>query len=148
MSRDLCRADGRSWGECLLCTKVVRGVRNRSRLTTISALAALGVLALAAPAAAHVEVSADKTKAGATDVTLTFRGEAENPSGIASERVVLPSGIAPADVTPVKTPSGWKFSTNSDGFTVGGEPLAANKDAEWSVKVAKLPDGETRLSFK
>jgi uncharacterized protein YcnI len=123
-------------------------VRNRSRLTTISVLAALGVLALAAPAAAHVEVSADKTKAGATDVTLIFRGEAENPSGIVSERVVLPSSIAPADVTPVKTPPGWKFSTNSDGFTVGGEPLAANKDAEWSVKVAKLPDGETRLSFK
>lgn len=123
-------------------------MRNRSRLTTISALAALGVLALAAPAAAHVEVSADKTKAGATDVTLVFHGEAENPSGIASERVVLPTGIAPSDVTPVKTPEGWKFATNSDGFTVGGTPLAPHKDAEWSVKVAKLPDGETRLSFK
>ncbi|MEU4217773.1 DUF1775 domain-containing protein [Actinoplanes sp. NPDC026623] len=123
-------------------------MRNRSRLTTISALAALGVLALAAPAAAHVEVSADKTKAGATDVTLVFHGEAENPSGIASERVVLPEGIAPADVAPVKTPAGWQFATTSDGFTVGGTPLAPHKDAEWSVKVAKLPDGETRLSFK
>jgi hypothetical protein len=128
--------------------KAVRGVRNRSRLTTIGALAALGVLALAAPAAAHVEVSADKKQAGAANVTLVFKGEAENPSGIKSEQVVLPEGIATADVTPVKVPKGWTFATTHDGFTVGGDPLAPNTDAEWSVKVAKLPDGETRLSFK
>ncbi|MEU7901333.1 DUF1775 domain-containing protein [Actinoplanes sp. NPDC049118] len=123
-------------------------MRNRSRLTTIGALAALGVLALAAPAAAHVEVSADKKQAGARNVTLIFHGEAENPSGIANERVVLPAGIAPGAVTPVKVPAGWKFATTSDGFTVGGEPLAPDRDAEWSVMVAKLPDGETRLAFK
>ncbi|GID91890.1 DUF1775 domain-containing protein [Amorphoplanes digitatis] len=123
-------------------------MRYRSRLTTISALAALAVLALAAPAAAHVEVSADKAHAGATDVTLSFQGEAENPSGIVSERVVLPAGIAPADVTPVKTPAGWEFATTSDGFTVGGKALPANQDAEWSVKVALLPADQTRLSFK
>lgn len=123
-------------------------MRNRFRLTTVSVLAGLGVLAVAGPAAAHVEVSADKTRAGATDVTLTFHGEAENPSGIRSERVVLPEGIAPADVTPVKLPSGWTFTVNADGFVVGGKALASGKDAEWKVKVAKLPDGETRLSFK
>ncbi|MET8152154.1 DUF1775 domain-containing protein [Actinoplanes sp. NPDC049668] len=123
-------------------------MRNRSRLTTIGALAALGVLALAVPAAAHVEVSADKAHAGATDVTLSFRGEAENPSGIVSERVVLPAGIAPADVTPVTMPAGWEFATTSDGFTVGGKALAKDQDAEWSVKVAALPADETRLSFK
>jgi len=123
-------------------------VRNRFRLTTISVLAGLGLLAVAGPAAAHVEVSADKTQAGATDVTLTFHGEAENASGIKSERVVLPEGIPPADVTPVKLPSGWTFTANADGFTVGGKALASGKDAEWKVKIAKLPDGETRLSFK
>ena len=131
-----------------LLVKVVLGVRNRFRLTTVGVLAGLGVLAVAGPAAAHVEVSADKTRAGATDVTLTFHGEAENPSGIKSERVVLPEGIAPADVTPVKVPAGWTFKATADGFTVGGTKLASGKDAEWKVKIAKLPDGETRLSFK
>ena len=124
-------------------------MRNRFRLTTISVLAGLGVLALAAPAAAHVEVSADKTQAGAANVTLTFHGEAENDAaGIKSERVVLPEGIAPADVSLVKAPSGWEFTRTADGFTVGGKALGVGKDAEWKVKVAKLPDGETRLSFK
>jgi uncharacterized protein YcnI len=117
-------------------------------MTTVGVLTGLGVLAVAGPAAAHVEVSADKTRAGATDVTLTFQGEAENPSGIQSERVVLPEGIAPADVTLVKAPTGWTFKATADGFTVGGKALASGKDAEWKVKVAKLPDGETRLSFK
>ena len=123
-------------------------MRNRFRLTTVGVLTALGVLAVAGPAAAHVEVSADKTRAGATEVTLTFHGEAENPSGISSERVVLPEGLAPADVTLVKAPSGWTFQATADGFTVGGKKLASGKDAEWKVKIAKLPDGETRLSFK
>ncbi len=124
-------------------------MRNRFRLTTISALAGLGVLAVAAPAAAHVEVSADKTTAGATNVTLTFHGEAENDAaGIRSERVVLPEGIAPADVSLVKAPPGWTFTRAADGFTVGGKALGVGQDAEWKVKVAKLPDGETRLSFK
>lgn len=123
-------------------------MRMSSRLTTIGVLAATGVLALAGPASAHVEVKADKNQAGATDVTLTFHGEAENDSGIKSERVVLPEGIAPSAVTLVKAPSGWKYTATTDGFTVGGKTLASGQDAEWSVKVAKLPDGETRLSFK
>jgi uncharacterized protein YcnI len=131
-----------------LVAKVVLGVRDRFRLTTVGVLAGLGVLAVAGPAAAHVEVSADKARAGATDVTLTFHGEAENPSGIKSERVVLPGGIAPADVTLVKAPPGWTFTAGADGFTVGGKALASGKDAEWKVRIAKLPDGETRLSFK
>jgi len=132
-----------------LSSKVVCSVRNRLRLASIGAVAGLGVLALAAPAAAHVEVSADKTRAGATNVTLTFNGEAENDAaGLASERVVLPAGIAPADVSLVKAPSGWTFTRTADGFTVAGKALAVGKDAEWKVKIAKLPDGETRLSFK
>jgi len=118
-------------------------------MLTISALAGVGVLALAGPALAHVEVSANKTTAGATDVTLTFSGEAENDAaGIKSERVVLPAGIAPTDVSLVKAPAGWKFTQNSDGFTVAGQALKIGTDAEWSVKIAKLPDGKTTLDFK
>ena len=120
-----------------------------TRLMIIGAVTAAGVFALGGPAQAHVEVSADKTTAGASDVTLTFTGEAENDAaGIKSERVVLPKGISPSDVTLVKAPAGWKFAPNTDGFTVSGSALKVGTDAVWKVKIAKLPDGETRLSFK
>jgi hypothetical protein len=96
-----------------------------------------------------VEVSADKTTAGAQNVTLTFTGEAENDkAGIKSERVVLPTGIDPSSVTLVKAPAGWRFAASADGFTVGGDALKIGQDAVWKVKIAKLPDGQTRLSFK
>jgi hypothetical protein len=115
----------------------------------VGAIAGLAVAGLAGPALAHVEVSADKTQAGATDVTLTFTGEAENPdAGIKTERVVLPEGIAPTDVTLVKAPAGWTFARRADGFTVGGKTLKTGTDAVWSVKIAKLPADATRLSFK
>ena len=124
-------------------------MRFRYRVMTVVAAAGFALVGAAGPALAHVEVSADKTTAGAENVTLTFHGEAESDSaGIASERVVLPAGIDPATVTLVKAPAGWTFTRGSDGFTVGGEALKVGTDAEWRVKVAKLPDGETRLSFK
>jgi len=119
------------------------------RVATVAAVAGFAALGLAGPAFAHVEVSADKTTAGASDVTLTFTGEAENDkAGIKSERVVLPAGLDPAGVTLVKAPAGWKFTAAADGFTVGGTPLKIGVDAVWKVKIAKLPDGQTRLSFK
>src|SRR3954469_6372531 len=122
-------------------------VRTRFRIMTVAAVAGLAVAGLAGPAFAHVEVKADKTTAGAADVTLTFTGEAENPkAGIKSERVVLPAGVAPADVTLVKAPAGWRFTSASDGFTVGGKALKIGTDAVWKVKIAKLPDGQARLS--
>ena len=48
----------------------------------------------------------------------------------------------------VKLPSGWKFTPGEDGFTIGGKALPVGTDATWSVKITKLPDGQTRLSFK
>lgn len=119
------------------------------RIVIVTAAVALAVAGFAGPAAAHVELTADKDTAGATDVMLTFTGEAENPkAGIRSERVVLPDGIAPGSVTAVKLPPGWTFTADPDGFTVGGRPLKTGTDAVWSVRVAKLPDSATRLSFK
>jgi uncharacterized protein YcnI len=119
------------------------------RVAAVAAVAGLAVLAPAGPAFAHVEVSADKTTAGASNVTLTFTGEAENDkAGIKSERVVLPAGVDPAGVTLIKAPAGWTFTASADGFTVGGTALRIGVDAVWKVKIAKLPDGETRLSFK
>jgi uncharacterized protein YcnI len=120
-----------------------------SRVATIGIVAAGAVLGVAGPALAHVEVSADATTAGASNVTLTFTGEAENPAaGIRSERVVLPAGIAPASVTLVKAPAGWTFTRAADGFTVAGAALKTGTDAVWKVKIAQLPAGQTRLSFK
>ncbi len=120
--------------------------------THVVIAATAGVLTAAligGPAFAHVEVEADKAQAGARDVTLTFHGEAESGrAGIESERVVLPSGIVPADVKLVKAPRSWKFTTGSDGFTVAGPALEVGQDAEFAVRVAQLPTDATTLSFK
>nr|BFE57014.1 hypothetical protein GCM10020063_015400 [Dactylosporangium thailandense] len=112
--------------------------------------ASAAVLALtAAPASAHVEVKADKAQAGAADVTVTFTAEAESSkAGIASVKVALPAGIAPADVTWVSGPSGWALTADADGYTVTGPALAVKKDAAYAVKVAKLPADATELPFK
>jgi len=111
-----------------------------------------GVLAaglISGPAFAHVEVQADKTQAGARNVTLTFNGEAESDSaGIRSERVVLPTGIAPGDVTLAKAPKGWKFTPAADGFTVAGPTLKVGEDAKFAVRLARLPTDQSTLSFK
>jgi uncharacterized protein YcnI len=119
--------------------------------TAAAALAAtVGVvLGWTAPAWAHVEVSADKPQAGATNVTVTFNGEAESDSaGIRSERVVLPAGITPDQVRLGKAPSGWTFTRASDGFTVGGKALKVGQDARFSVVIAQLPADATELAFK
>jgi uncharacterized protein YcnI len=120
-------------------------------VTAMAALAAAtaAVLGWAAPAWAHVEVSADKPQAGATNVTVTFNGEAESDSaGIRSERVVLPAGITPDQVRLGKAPSGWTFTRASDGFTIGGKALKVGQDARFSVVIAQLPAGATELAFK
>jgi len=105
-------------------------------------------LAVAGVAAAHVEVSSDKDTGGAERATLTFDAEAENASaGIASIRVVLPQGIAPADVTLKSAPSGWKLTPGRDGYTVAGAAQPKGRNVEHSVIVAKLPNA-TELVFK
>jgi uncharacterized protein YcnI len=121
----------------------------RARTVVAVSVGVLGAALAGAPAFAHVEVEADKAQAGARDVTLTFHGEAESGSaGIRSERVVLPSGIAPAGVRLVKAPKGWKFTAMADGFTVAGPALKVGQDAEFAVRLAQLPADATTLSFK
>ena len=71
----------------------------------------LAVAAVASPAWAHVDVSADKPQAGATNVTVTFTSEAESGSaGIMSEQVTLPAGITPDQVRLGTGPVGWVLS--------------------------------------
>lgn len=119
---------------------------------TVAAVAAGVVVAWAvtpAPAWAHVEVSADKPRAGARDVTITFDGEAESSSaGIVSERIVLPVGISPQDVRLVKAPKGWTLTPGSDGYTVGGKALPVGENAVHSILVPQLPSDARELAFK
>ncbi|WP_225891530.1 DUF1775 domain-containing protein [Streptomyces dioscori] len=118
----------------------------RAGLTGAAALTA--VLALAVPAAAHAEVEADKAQALAENVTLTFVSEAESASaGFREVRVVLPEGIAPADVSLGKAPKGWSLKVTADGYVVGGPALRTGVDAEYQVKVRQLPDAD-EVAFK
>jgi uncharacterized protein YcnI len=103
----------------------------------------------AGPASAHVEVSADKAQAGARDVTVSFIAEAESATaGIVSLRVVLPAGIASTAITWLSGPPGWALIPAADGYTVGGPVLPVGTDAEYRVKMAKLPADATTLAFK
>jgi hypothetical protein len=129
-----------------------RGGRARAaaRLALAVALGLVTAIAVAAsPAWAHVEVSADKTEAGATNVTVTFHGEAESTAaGIASEQVFLPGGITANQVHLAKAPAGWAFTTGPDSFTVAGTALPKGTDAQWSVVIDKLPANVSQLVFK
>ncbi|WP_280885702.1 DUF1775 domain-containing protein [Streptomyces sp. LBL] len=124
---------------------VVHGGR---RVALVAAAALTATLTLASPAAAHAEVEADRPQALAENVTLTFVSEAESASaGFSELRVVLPEGLAPADVTLGEAPKGWKLKATADGYTVGGPALKAGVDAEHKIKVRQLPD-EKELAFK
>jgi Domain of unkown function (DUF1775) len=104
---------------------------------------------LVTPAWAHVEVSADKPQAGATNVTVTFTGEAESTTGgIQSEQVFLPTGIAPEQVTLGSAPAGWALTKAADNVTVSGQALPVGTDAEFSIVIAQLPATATELVFK
>lgn len=118
------------------------------RLSVAAATAVTAVLLTAVPAAAHTEVEADKAQALAENVTVTFHAEAESDtSGIKEVRVVLPEGIAPADVSYGKGPKGWKFAVGKDGYTVGGAELKTGTSAEYSIVVRQLPDAQ-EVPFK
>ncbi len=122
--------------------------RNHRRIGLTGAAALAAVLALAGPASAHSEVEADKPQALAENVTLTFVSEAESDSGGFREvRVVLPEGIAPADVSLDEAPKGWQFKATDDGYALGGPALKAGVDAEYKVKVRQLPDAK-EVAFK
>lgn len=127
-------------------------MRSRSalRLTLAAALGLVAAVAVtAAPAWAHVQVSADKAQAGATNVTVSFNGEAESTTaGIKSEQVILPDGITANQVHQGKLPPGWTFTTAPDSFTVAGPALPVGTDAQWSVVIDKLPANATQLVFK
>ncbi|MFD8631742.1 DUF1775 domain-containing protein [Streptomyces sp. NPDC059533] len=118
------------------------------RLSLAAGLAAAAVLTLAGPASAHVEVESEGASALAENVTLSFDAESESTtSGIVKLEVVLPEGIAPADVALKEGPTGWTLAATDRGYTVGGPAVPAGKDAAYSVTVRQLPDVKS-LAFK
>ena len=119
------------------------------RAGVVAGAAMAVVLTLAAPALAHVEVSADKPQAGATEVTVRFTAEAESDAAGAKQlEVQLPAGVAPAGVSYVSGPAGWTFTATVGGYTVGGAALKVHEDVAYSIKIAKLPTDATSLAFK
>ncbi|WP_238431559.1 DUF1775 domain-containing protein [Streptomyces cavernae] len=125
--------------------------RRTTRTTRLGLVAAATVtfsFALTTAAFAHVEVEADKAQALARNVTLTVTSEAENASaGFTSVRIVLPEGIAPADVSLAEGPKGWKLKPAADGYSVSGPKLANGTDAVHKIRIKQLPDAE-ELAFK
>lgn len=124
------------------------GVKVSVRVAAAVAGVLFGALGLAGVAAAHVEVSAKPARALAADAIVSFDAEAESSkAGIKSVRVVLPEGVAPADVTLTAGPSGWTLTPTADGYTVAGTALAVGKHAVYSIKVRQLPNA-TSIAFK
>jgi hypothetical protein len=116
----------------------------------VTAAATIVVLSTAiGPASAHVKVTAEGARAGATDVTVTFEAEAESKkAGIVSLQTTLPDGMSPGDVSLVSGPTGWKLKPTADGFTISGIALPQGENATFSVKFAKLPGNLKQLPLK
>ncbi|QKW18810.1 DUF1775 domain-containing protein [Kitasatospora sp. NA04385] len=122
--------------------------RVSSRFAVPAALALGLLLGAAGTAAAHVEVESPSAQALAVDAEVAFSAEGESSTaGIADVKVVLPTGLAPADVTLVKAPDGWTLTPTADGYAVAGPALAPGAAADWTVKVRQLPDAAS-LVFK
>jgi uncharacterized protein YcnI len=110
--------------------------------------AVVGALVFAAPAWAHTTVKVEPAVAGAPNALVTVNAAAESDTaGIASLRVVLPAGIAPADVTYVDGPPGWALQPDAEGYAVSGPAVTVGRDAVHRVRVKQLPSTQT-LVFK
>ncbi|MFD8969053.1 DUF1775 domain-containing protein [Streptomyces sp. NPDC059568] len=118
------------------------------RLSVLTAAVLAASVAFAAPASAHVEVEAEGAAALAENVTLAFTAETESDkAGISGLEVILPDGIAPADITYGKGPKGWRLAATTRGYTVSGPAIGVGEDAAYTVTVRQLPDAES-LAFK
>jgi Domain of unkown function (DUF1775) len=112
-------------------------------------VAALALIAVAAPALAHTQATIDNPQAGATNVVLSLNAEAESTTaGIKSLDVTLPDGITPAQVSLVTGPNGWTFARTDRGFTLAGTALPVGTAAKASLRIAQLPATATLLAFK
>ena len=118
----------------------------RRRLLAVPALALAGLVALAVPAAAHVDVEADETVAGATTtITFTFQHGKDGTATTGLE-VLLPEGTTVAEVLDVP---GWTSEVDPAAGTVtwSGGSVPDGTPARFPLRVT-LPDVEGEVLFK
>jgi hypothetical protein len=126
----------------------VSRTRTAGRAAAVLLAAAAATVLLAAPALAHVEVSAKPAQAGARDAVVTFDAEGESTTaGITGVRIQLPAGISASQVTLGSAPAGWRLTTPQGVVTIAGPALAPSRNAVYSIRVAQLP-ASRQLVFK
>src|SRR5690242_13114524 len=119
------------------------------RIAIVAAFGAAALIGLATPALARAQVVLTPARPSAANVTMRVAVDAvQSRSGIRSVRMVLPAGITAKQLTLVKGPQGWTLRPTSDGFTVSGPTLRWKTDAEFTVRLARLPANVRVLTFK
>lgn len=116
------------------------------RLLAVPALVLAAIVALAAPAAAHVDVEAEEAVAGAT-TTITFSFQhGKDGTATTGLEVLLPEG---AEVVEVPEVPGWQSEVDEGAGTVAwtGGSVPDGVDAAFPV-VVTLPDTEGEVLFK
>jgi periplasmic copper chaperone A len=106
----------------------------------------VGLVALAAPAGAHVTVTAPGATQGASDQLITFRVPVEKPVATVGFRLQLPiaTPIASVDVAPLP---GWTHTEKSSTLptpitTDDGQLTQAVTEVDWSATAGGLKPGE------
>ncbi|MFF7051604.1 YcnI family protein [Streptomyces griseorubiginosus] len=136
------------------------------RASAATALAAVGVLAAAGVASAHVTVHPESYAKGATDGVLTFRvPNEEDTASTTKVQVYLPTDhpvlgvlVSPRDgwsakvtstrlKTPVKTDDGTITDAVSEITWTGGH-IDAGQFEDFDVAFGQLPDDTGQLAFK
>ncbi|MFG2797867.1 YcnI family protein [Streptomyces pseudovenezuelae] len=136
------------------------------RAGAVTAVAAVGVLAAAGVASAHVTVHPESYAKGATDGVLTFRvPNEEDTASTTKVQVYLPTDhpvlgvlVSPRDgwsakvtttklKTPVKTDDGTITDAVSEITWTGGR-IGAGQFEDFDVAFGQLPDDTGQLAFK
>lgn len=136
------------------------------RAGVVTALAAVGVLAAAGAASAHVTIHPDSYAKGATDGALTFRVPNESDTASTTKvQLFLPTDhpllgvlVSPHDgwtakvtdallKTPVKTDDGTITDAVSEITWTGGK-VGPGRYEDFDVAFGQLPDDTAQLTFK
>jgi uncharacterized protein YcnI len=142
-----------------------RGRRGRTRAIVVAAVTATALLALAAPAWAHITVTPGTAQAGSA-AELTFRvPNEEAKANVTQLQMQIPTGHPIAQLL-VKPVPGWTitvksvtlpkpvttddgtFSTAVSEVTWAGGIIAPGQFQDFSVSADPLPDGVSQLAFK
>ena len=124
------------------------------KLVTAAAVGAIGVVAFAAPAFAHVDVEpAEAPQGSTTTIALKIANETDATDTVKVD-VKLPDDSPIASVTVELMEGGWTSQvvkrpgtdTVSEVIWTGGK-IAPNEDAEFKMTLGPLPTDVTELAF-